>query len=153
MRRIHELLQKGDPSHVAITDHDGVDYTYADLSRLVEDMAARLSGYGIRPGDRVMLLSENSVTYLAATLALGRLDAWTLLANARLTAAEVDRLAQVADIRCTIYTPEVSSAARGHAARMGVFRWVGWIVANCWFHLCAMPCPNQLRKVRGKPRS
>lgn len=119
VRRIHELLQKGDPSHVAITDHDGVDYTYADLSRLVEDMAARLSGYGIRPGDRVMLLSENSVTYLAATLALGRLDAWTLLANARLTAAEVDRLAQVADIRCTIYTPEVSSAARGHAARMG----------------------------------
>ncbi|WP_161905900.1 class I adenylate-forming enzyme family protein [Paracoccus sp. MKU1] len=118
MRRIHELLLKGDPSHVAISDHDGSDYSYADLSRLVEDMAARLSAYGVRAGDRVMLLSENCVTYLVATLALGRLDAWTLLANARLTAAEVDRLAKVADIRCTIYTPEVSAAARAHAERM-----------------------------------
>lgn len=118
MQRIHELLSIGNPTDTAILDHDGTAYSYRELAELVEEMATRLAGHGIRPGDRVMLLSENSVTYLAAILALSRLDAWVLLANARLTSTEVSRLAEIADIRCAIYTPEPSPAARAHAERM-----------------------------------
>ncbi|MFT3690322.1 class I adenylate-forming enzyme family protein [Paenirhodobacter sp.] len=118
MKRIHELLRNGDPSHVAIRDHDGADYTYAELDALAGDMAAHLSAHGVRGGDRVMLLSENSVTYLVGILALSRLDAWVLLANARLTEPEVERLTEVAGVRCILFTPEASKAARDHAARL-----------------------------------
>lgn len=118
MRRIHELLCKGDPSRVAIRDHDGTDHSYAELGALAGDMAARLSAHGVRPGDRVMLLSENCTTYLAAILALSRLDAWVLLVNARLTEGEVARLLDAAGVRCVIFTPEASAAARVHAARL-----------------------------------
>lgn len=119
MNRIHQILANGAPDSVAIEDHDGTPYSYAEISALVEDMAGKLGRYGIGPGDRVMLLSENCVTYLIAVLALSRLDAWTLLVNARLTDTEVSRLADVADIRCTLFTPEASRAARAHARRMG----------------------------------
>jgi len=118
MNRIHEILSNGAPQAVAIEDHDGTAFTYADLAALVEEMAGTLGRYGIGPGDRVMLLSENCVTYLVAVLALSRLDAWTLLVNARLTQVEVSRLADVADVRCAIFTPEASPAARAHAERM-----------------------------------
>lgn len=108
MERIHELLAKGDPSQVAIRDFDGTIYTYADFSRVTEEIAGRLAAHGIRPGDRVMVLSENCMAFLASVLALSRLDAWVVLANARLTAPEVDRLVAVADIRSIIFTPEAS---------------------------------------------
>ncbi len=119
MDRIHELLTKGDPSQVAIRAFDGTIYTSAEFSRLTEEIAERLAAYGIRPGDRVMVLSENCMTYLASVLALSRLDAWVVLANARLTAPEVDRLVTVADIRSIVFTPEASTASTAHAERLG----------------------------------
>lgn len=119
MTRIHEILSHGAPSDVAVIDHDGTEYSYAELDALTKEMAAILFGHGVRPGDRVLLVSENSATYLAAVMALSRLDAWTVLANARLTAPEIDRLTEVADIRCAIFTSEVSATARAHAERVG----------------------------------
>lgn len=119
MKRIHEVLANGAPSDIAIIDHDSKEYSFAELGELARDMAERLSSHGVRPGDRVLLVSENCVTYLAAVMAISRLDAWTVMANARLTAPEIDRLTEVADIRCAIFTPDVSSAAKNHAERMG----------------------------------
>lgn len=118
MQRIHELLSCGAPDHRAIRDHDGQDYTYQEVQALVDTAAARLTAHGVRPGDRVMVLSENCVTYLVAVMALSRLDAWVVLVNARLTAPEVDRLAEVSGARCVIFTPEASAPARAHAERL-----------------------------------
>lgn len=118
LRRIHELLDRSAPDRVAIQDHDGREYSYADLIRLVGEMAGLLRDHGVRPGDRVMVVSENCVTFITAILALSRLDAWALLVNARLTEAEIARLAEVADIRCALFTPEASENARAHAERM-----------------------------------
>ncbi|RMC37783.1 hypothetical protein C9E81_03340 [Paracoccus alkanivorans] len=118
LRRIHEVLSQGAPASIAITDHDGSDYSYAALGELVTVIAGKLRDHGVRPGDRVLVVSENCVTYLAVTLAVSRLDAWATLANARLTPAELDRLIEVADARCAVFTPEASSAARTHAARL-----------------------------------
>jgi len=122
LRRIHETLSMGAPSAIALTDHDGAHYTYQDLAGLVADMARLLRGHGVRPGDRVLVLSENCATFLVAVLALSRLDAWAVLANARLTAGEVDRLMVNAEARAAVFTPEASEAAKGHAARMGATR-------------------------------
>lgn len=119
MRRIHEILSNGAPSDTAIIDCDGKEYSFAGLAELVRDMAGRLAEHGVRPGDRVLLVSENCVTYLAAVMAISRLDAWTVMANARLTAPEIDRLTEVADARCALFTSDVSSAAKSHAERVG----------------------------------
>lgn len=118
LRRIHELLLQAEPSRIALWDHDGTAYCYGDLTSMVATMADRLRTHGVRPGDRVMLLSENSATYLAAVLAISQLDAWVLLVNARLTESEVARLIEVADIRCVVFTPEASASASAHAAQM-----------------------------------
>ncbi|SDE74075.1 Acyl-CoA synthetase (AMP-forming)/AMP-acid ligase II [Paracoccus isoporae] len=118
LRRIHELLERGAPDRIAIQDHDGREYSYGDLTRLVGEMADLLRDHGVRPGDRVMVVSENCVTFIVATLALSRLDAWALLVNARLTEAEIARLTEVADIRCALFTAEASKNARAHAEIM-----------------------------------
>lgn len=118
LRRIHEILSQGEPGHTAIIDHDGSEYSYAELGELVTRIAGKLRDHGVRPGDRVLVVSENCVTYLAAMLALSQLDAWATLANARLTPFELDRLTEVADARCAVFTPEASEAAKAHAERL-----------------------------------
>ena len=117
-QRVHDLLTCGTPSSVALTDHDGTVYTYAALTILVDQMADLLRGYGVRPGDRVLVLGENCATFLAGVLALSRLDAWAVLANARLTPSETDRLMERSEARTVLFTPEASPAAQAHAARM-----------------------------------
>lgn len=119
LRRIHDLLDQAQPDRRLLRDADGRAWTYGQMADLSRQMAARLQAHGIRAGDRVMILSENCATYLAAVMAVSRLDAWALLVNARLTAAEVDRLAQVAGIRSAIFTPELSPASADHAERLG----------------------------------
>lgn len=119
LRRIHDVLSMGTPSAIALTDHDGEDYSYAELAALATEMAELLRSHGIRPGDRVLVLGENCATFLVTVLALSRLDAWATLANARLTASEVDRLMHNAEARTALFTPEASTAAQAHAQRMG----------------------------------
>ncbi|MBO9413562.1 MULTISPECIES: AMP-binding protein [unclassified Ruegeria] len=119
MKRIHDILLNGAPDAVAIVDHDGTAFTYGALQAMISDAAAGLTRHGVRGGDRVLVLAENSVTFLVAVMALSRLDAWTVLVNARLTAAEVDRLIDLSEARCTVFTPEASPASAAHARRMG----------------------------------
>lgn len=118
MKRIHEILSQGDPEAVAIIDHDGTEYSFGALTELVAEIAVKLHDHGVRPGDRVLIVSENSVTFLCSVLALSRLDAWATLVNARLTEGELDRLFEVSDARCAVFTPEVSTAATAHAKRL-----------------------------------
>jgi len=118
-QRIHDLLTLGTPASIALIDHDRTAYTYAELTILVDRMADLLRSYGVRPGDRVLVLGENCATFLAGVLALSRLDAWAALANARLTPSEVDRLMERAEARTALFTPEASPSAQAHAARMG----------------------------------
>ena len=119
MKRIHEIRARGEPTAIAIVDHDGREYSYAALNNIIHDVTGRLRRHGIRAGDRVLIVSENSVTYLVAIMALSHLDAWAVLVNARLTEAELARLTEVSDARCAIFTPEASTAAQAHAGYMG----------------------------------
>ena len=54
------------PDHPALVQGD-VTWTYADLAAVVADTALILKFYDIRPGDRVMIVSKNSLA-LAAIL-------------------------------------------------------------------------------------
>ena len=76
-------------------------------------------GLGIRPGDRVMVVCENCRASVAIFLALGAMDAWPVLVNARLSAQEIDQIRDHCGARRLIYTAGVSVHARKHAQRHG----------------------------------
>ena len=65
-------------------------YSYADL---VTGMAAAkkvLRNAQVRPGDRVLLIMENGFTGICLFYAITALDAWAVLANARISGREID---------------------------------------------------------------
>lgn len=85
------------------------------LAGAVADLADRLGALGVRGGDRVVLVGENSAALAAAVFALSRCDAWCVLVNARLTAAELAVIVRHCDARAILYTVSASPAAAGHA--------------------------------------
>lgn len=62
-------------------------------------LAADLASLGVRPGDRVLLQSDNSPTYPLAFLALCHLDASIVLADAQLVPEQTWRLGLAAGVR------------------------------------------------------
>ena len=116
MDRIDQLLQGKPADRLAIIDHDGAAVCYGALSAMVADVAGHLSAYGIRGGDRVILVAENAALYGVVVLALSRLDAWVTLVNARQTPVEIAAIVAHADARALIFTAHMSAAAAAHAA-------------------------------------
>jgi len=98
---------------------DDVTWTYAQLAAVVADTTLILKLYDIRSGDRVMIVSENSLALVALILAISELDAWSVVVNPRLSAREVDLIRENSSARRVFYTIEVSDAARQHAERHG----------------------------------
>lgn len=64
-------------------------WSYAELDRLVDKLAAGLKRAGIRPGDRVALLARNSHVFIALRFAIARADAVLVPINFMLNAEEV----------------------------------------------------------------
>ena len=106
------------PDHPALVEASGA-WTYGKLATVVSESHRWLGGAGIRPGDRVMMVCENSRAFVAALLALAALDAWPVLVNSRLSAREVDEIRDHCGARRVVYTTNVSSHAREHAKRHG----------------------------------
>jgi long-chain acyl-CoA synthetase len=104
------------PDHPALVQGD-VTWSYAELAAVVADTACILKFYDIRPGDRVMIVSENSLALVALILAISEIDAWSVAVNPRLSAREIDLIREHSGARRVFYTIEVSDAARQHAAR------------------------------------
>ncbi len=71
------------------------------------------------PGDRVMIVGENCREFIAILLASAALDAWPVLANARLSAREIDEIRDHCGARRVVYTTSVSPHAADHARRHG----------------------------------
>src|SRR2546423_14958841 len=104
------------PEHPALVQAD-VTWPYAELAAVVADTALILKFYDIRPGDRVMIVSENSLALVALILAASKIDAWSVVVNPRLSAREVDLIREHSGARRVFYMIEVSDAARQHADR------------------------------------
>ena len=106
------------PDHPALTEASGT-WSYRQLAAAVSDAERWLVESGVRPGDRVMLVGENCRAFVAILFAVAALDAWPVLANARLSARELDEIREHCGARRTIYTTSVSAQAREHAKRHG----------------------------------
>ena len=106
------------PDRPALVEASGT-WTYRQLSSVIAKTQAWLLDSGVRPGDRVMIVCENSRALVGVLLALASLDAWPVLVNARLSAREVDEIRDHCGARRVIYTTSVSPHATGHAKRHG----------------------------------
>jgi len=106
------------PDHPALVAADTI-WTYGELTAIVADTAAALRDYGIQPGDRVMIVGENSLVLAALVLASSEIDAWAVVGNPRLSNREIDLIRDHSGARRVFYATEVSEPARQHALRHG----------------------------------
>src|SRR5215467_12965194 len=117
--RISDVIKpfaRQSPGHPALVQGN-VTWSYSELAAVVADTALILKHYDIRPGDRVMIVSENSLALAALILAISEIDAWSVVVNPRLSAREIDLIREHSGARRVFYTVEVSDGARQHAER------------------------------------
>ncbi|WP_395154365.1 long-chain fatty acid--CoA ligase [Ilumatobacter sp.] len=85
----HHSAQR--PNKEAIRDlGSGRTFTYAELDRRIDAMAAHLASIGIGRGDRVGVLAQNGVEYFDIQFACARRGAICVLLNSRLTVTELE---------------------------------------------------------------
>jgi long-chain acyl-CoA synthetase len=117
--RLHQVYEphlRATPDHIAFADTNRT-WTYRQFADAVDAVAREFRDIGIRPGDRVMIVSENSTALGACVYAASKIDAWPCVTNSRLSAREVDLIAAHSDARRLIFMTGVSSEAAAHAER------------------------------------
>jgi long-chain acyl-CoA synthetase len=120
-QRIHQVFEEHAahaPRRQALVE-DHALWTYGELQSAVEEIAFVLQSLGIRPGDRLMIVSENSIALAGLLLAASKIDAWAIVANPRLSPRELDQIRDHSGSRRMFFATAVSEAASGHAARLG----------------------------------
>jgi len=129
MIRLHQLLDDKPEGLLAVIDHDSTRYSYGALRTQARDLAEILKTAGVRGGDKVILVAENSVFYAASIFAASLLDVWIILVNARQSAGEITAIKAHSGARTILFTMTASGDARAHAARLGA-REIGKIKAG-----------------------
>jgi long-chain acyl-CoA synthetase len=119
--RVHEVYApfvRDVPDHPAFVE-GGRSWSYRQFSEAVDAAAKDMLDLGIRPGDRVMIASENSVALGAMLFAASKLDAWGIPVNPRLTAREIDLIETHSGARRMLFNSALSKEATDHATRVG----------------------------------
>ena len=119
--RIDQVIQpwaERTPDAPALAEADR-SLTYGELARTVGSLRDWLRQQGVRPGDRVMVVAENSIAQAALVLAVSAAEAWSVNVNARLSAREIDLIREHSGARRVLYTVAASPDARAHAERHG----------------------------------
>lgn len=112
------LWAENSPQHPALVD-SSCTWTYKELDAAIAETRDWLVRSGVRLGDRVMLVCENSRALITLLFALTDLDAWPVLVNAHLASEEIDKIRQHSVARRVIYTMGISPVATKHAKRDG----------------------------------
>ena len=117
--RIHQVMDQfaeTTPHQPALVE-DAAAWSYRELQHAVGQIAAALQSVGIRPGDRMMIVSENCIALAGLLLAASRIDAWAIVVNPRLSPREFDQIRYHSGARRVFFTTGVSKEAASHAAR------------------------------------
>ena len=110
--RVHEVYApfvRDIPDHPAFVE-GGRSWSYRQFSEAVDAASKDLSNLGIRPGDRVMIASENSVALGAMLFAASKLDAWGIAVNPRLSAREIDLIGTHSGARRVLFNAALPAA-------------------------------------------
>jgi long-chain acyl-CoA synthetase len=117
--RICDVLKpwsESTPDQLAVVESAG-SWSYRQLDSTVAETREWLITSGVRPGDRVMIVCENSRALVAVLLAVAAIDAWPVLVNANLSASEIEKIRSHSSARRVIYTTSMSPQAMQHAKR------------------------------------
>jgi acyl-CoA synthetase (AMP-forming)/AMP-acid ligase II len=117
--RISEVVTpwaESSPHRPALVEASG-SWTYQQLASAISGTQTRLRKWGVRPGDRVMIVGENCREFVAILLSAAGMDAWPVLVNANLSAREIDEIRDHCGARRVFYTTRVSSHALEHGKR------------------------------------
>ncbi len=120
-RRIHNVVDRHaseSPDRPALAE-DGRVWNYRELHGAIGRIADDLTKLGVRPGDRLMIVSENSIALAGILLAASRIDAWAIVVNPRLSPREIDQIRDHSGARRVFLTVGVSKEAENHAMRYG----------------------------------
>ena len=121
MHAVYARFVQEMPDHPAFVEGGRV-WSYREFSDAVDAAAGDLTRLGVRPGDRVMVASENSVMLGALLFAASKLDAWGIATNPRLSARELDLIAEHSGARRVLLNVALSQEAAAHAERTGADR-------------------------------
>ncbi|MEX0942831.1 MAG: class I adenylate-forming enzyme family protein [Pseudomonadales bacterium] len=98
------------PDAVAVVA-SGKTLDYKGLAHAVAEAGQFLQSQGVRPGDRVMMVSENGMALMVLVLALSEMDAVAAVINARLSEREINLIEADCEPRLVIYTIDDSTDA------------------------------------------
>jgi long-chain acyl-CoA synthetase len=107
-----------DPERTALIDRHG-EWSYAELNRRANQVANGLIAHGLGPGQRVAVLIGNESRFVEALLGTWRSGAVAVLANTRLTPAQIAEQVADSDASVVLASAELSDAAAEVAARTG----------------------------------
>jgi len=105
------------PEHAAFIE-SGRTWTYGAFAEAGDAVAADFGRLQIRPGDRVLMASENSVALAAFVFACSRIGAWPTVANPRLSPRELDQIHAHSGARRILFATDLSKEAAEHVARL-----------------------------------
>jgi acyl-CoA synthetase (AMP-forming)/AMP-acid ligase II len=119
--RIHQVIEPwvAGQADAAALEQGGTVLTYGQLDAAVTGATRHLAAQGLRSGDRLLVLAENSIAVVVLALACSRLDAWFVPVNARLSQREIDTFVEHSGARLVAFTSAVSTDAEAHARRLG----------------------------------
>ena len=135
-RRIGDILSAraaATPRAPALIEGEAV-LSYGDLDAAVDATSGWFEGLGVGPGDRVMVVCENSIPAVILIYAALRRDAWAVPVNARLSAREIDVIRDHCAPKRVFYAAATSPDAADHGVRHGAetvdFKAVGIIAIS-----------------------
>jgi long-chain acyl-CoA synthetase len=102
----------------AFSDSVGAAWTFNDFDKASDDIAALLKEKGVKPNDRVLLLSENCAAAVATIFGTWKAGAVIIPVNARQTEAEIKRILDHATPAAVLATSEASPDAVKHGQTM-----------------------------------
>jgi fatty-acyl-CoA synthase len=109
------------PGRIALVDEArGTRFTYADLDRRSDALAAHLRSLGIGNGDRVGAIAHNGVEVMDLLFACGKLGAIFVPYNWRLTAHEAAGLVRLTTPRALFVSRELADVAIGALEAAGL---------------------------------
>lgn len=117
--RVEEMIGAGakrTPDAVAVLEHETA-WTYRQLAEAIAESRFFLAKSGLRAGDRLVIVGENSLTLVALFFAACGLRAWPVVVSGRLSQHEIDAITCHADPRLTIFLTRSSPTTRAHAER------------------------------------
>jgi len=119
--RVHDFLTDAAtdcPADCALIDHTDFKLTWAQLVKAVDAAIDVLRDNGVRAGDRILLVFENCPSVVAFLYAASRLNAVSVVVNARITEAELKRIVPHCDPAAVIFSTSTSTAAADHSDAM-----------------------------------